>query len=58
MFKWFVFLLHYFLESEAEEFGNIAETVTVKTYYVNWQQMLPSYMTLLAWSFKGMCASF
>ena len=46
-----------FLESEAQELGSIGVTVIVITYYENQQQMLPSYMTLLAWSFNDMCAA-
>ena len=28
------------------------------TYYSHWRQLLLYYMTLLAWSFNGMCATF
>ena len=47
-FLWF--LLNYFLESETQELGRIR--VSVITYYGNWQQLLPYYMPLLAWTFN------
>ena len=47
-----------FLDSEAQEIGTVWAAVTVIAYYVNWQPMPPSYMTLLVWSFSGMCATF
>ena len=47
MFKWFIRLL---LDSEAQEIGRVWAAVTVIAYYVNWQPMPPSYMTLLVWS--------
>ena len=42
---------------EAQELGSIGVTVTITTYYGYWQQLLPSYMTLLVRSFSGMCAT-
>ena len=47
-----------FLESGAQELGSIGVTVIVITYYENQQQILPSYMTLLAWFVNGMCVTF
>ena len=40
----FCILFCYFLESEAQELGNIGVTFLVITYYENQQQLLPSYM--------------
>ena len=58
VYKWFLYFILLFLESEAQELGIIGVSVIVITYYENQQQLLPSYMTLLAWSFNGMCATF
>ena len=46
-----------FLESEAQELGSIGVSVIVITYYENQQQMRPSYMTLLAWSYNRKCSA-
>ena len=54
----FCILFCFFLDSEAQELGSIGVTGTVITYYENQQQLLPSYMTLLAWSLNGMRATF
>ena len=58
VYNWFLYFILLFLESEAQELESIGLSVIVITYYENQQQLLPSYMTRLAWSFYGMFVTF